>query len=148
LLTDYLPKPYKNDKAAMAANNGALPPDLSVITLARHGGEVRKQACAHCPHNLQNYIFTLLTSYMEAPAGIKVDEGKAYNPYFPGGVIGMPQQLFDEGIEYADGTIATISQQAKDVSTFLAWCSEPYHDERKKLGIKVCQLPLSITALF
>ena len=88
------------------------------------------------PH-LQSYVFSLLTGYVDAPAGVKVDEGKAYNPYFAGGVIGMPQQLFDEGIEYADGTPATMSQQAKDVSTFLAWCSEPYFDERKKLGIKV-----------
>jgi ubiquinol-cytochrome c reductase cytochrome c1 subunit len=123
LLTDHLPSPYKNDKAAMAANSGALPPDLSVMTLARHGGE--------------SYVFSLLTGYTDAPAGVKVDEGKAYNPYFLGGVIGMPQQLFDEGIEYPDGTPATISQQAKDVCTFLAWCSEPYFDERKKLAWKI-----------
>lgn len=52
----------------------------------------------------QDYLFSLLTGYFDAPAGVKVDEGKAYNPYFSGGVISMPQQLFDEGIEYSDGT--------------------------------------------
>jgi ubiquinol-cytochrome c reductase cytochrome c1 subunit len=136
LLTDRLPNPYKNDKAAMFANNGALPPDLSVITLARHGGE--------------SYIFSLLTSYMDPPAGITVEAGKAYNPYFAGGVISMPQQLFDEGIEYADGTPATISQQAKDVCTFLAWCSEPYLDERKKLALKIITtvVPLTVVLMY
>lgn len=39
-LSDTFPAPYKNDEAARAANNGALPPDLSYITRARHGGEV------------------------------------------------------------------------------------------------------------
>ncbi len=40
-LYDFLPNPYKNDKEAAFKNNGALPPDLSLITLARHGKEVR-----------------------------------------------------------------------------------------------------------
>ncbi|PSN50790.1 Cytochrome c1 [Blattella germanica] len=39
-LSDYFPSPYPNEEAARAANNGAYPPDLSYITLARHGGEV------------------------------------------------------------------------------------------------------------
>ncbi|RCN28796.1 cytochrome c1 domain protein [Ancylostoma caninum] len=86
ILTDRLPDPYPNKKAAAAANNGAAPPDLSLMALARHGGD--------------DYVFALLTGYFDPPAGIKVDDGKAYNPYFPGGVISMPQQLFDEGIEY------------------------------------------------
>ena len=37
---DYFPAPYPNEEAARFANNGALPPDLSLIILARHGGEV------------------------------------------------------------------------------------------------------------
>lgn len=123
ILTDSLPNPYANKKAAAAANNGAAPPDLSLMALARHGGD--------------DYIFALLTGYFEAPAGVKVDEGKAYNPYFPGGVISMPQQLFDEGIEYKDGTPATQSQQAKDVSAFMHWCAEPFHDTRKKWALKI-----------
>ncbi|GMR53751.1 hypothetical protein PMAYCL1PPCAC_23946 [Pristionchus mayeri] len=123
ILTDPLPNPYPNKKAAAAANNGAAPPDLSLMSLARHGGD--------------DYIFALLTGYFDAPAGVKVDEGKAYNPYFPGGVISMPQQLFDEGIEYKDGTPATQSQQAKDVSAFMHWCAEPFHDTRKKWALKI-----------
>ncbi|CAI4223129.1 unnamed protein product [Auanema sp. JU1783] len=123
ILTDKLPDPYPNKKAAAAANNGAAPPDLSLMALARHGGD--------------DYVFSLLTGYLDAPAGIKVDDGKAYNPYFAGGIISMPQQLFDEGIEYKDGTPATQSQQAKDVSTFMHWCAEPFHDTRKKWALKI-----------
>lgn len=81
-LSDYFPKPYANDEAARTANNGALPPDLSYIVAARHGGE--------------DYIFHLLTGYTEAPAGIDLKEGQHFNPYFPGGAIGMAQTLFDE----------------------------------------------------
>lgn len=73
---------------------------------------------------------------------MKVDEGKAYNPYFMGGVIAMPQQLFDDGIEYSDGTPATMSQQAKDVCSFLRWSAEPYHNMRKLWALKVSHLNL------
>jgi len=123
LFNDYFPQPYPNAKAAAAANNGAAPPTLTLMPLARHGGE--------------DYIFSLLTSYMDPPAGIVVEEGKAYNPYFIGGIIAMPQQLFDEGIEYEDGTPATIAQQAKDISTFLKFTAEPFHDTRKRWGWKL-----------
>lgn len=40
-LADYLPSPYPNEEAARAGNAGALPPDLSLIVKARHGGAVR-----------------------------------------------------------------------------------------------------------
>jgi len=120
--TDYFPKPYPNDKAAAYANNGAVPPDLSYIALARHGGE--------------DYIFHLLTSYCEAPAGVEVPEGQHFNPYMLGGKIAMAAPLYNEVIEYDDGTPATLSQLAKDVCTFLVWAGSPEHDERKQLGIK------------
>ena len=42
-LSDYLPGPYPNEEAARAGNGGALPPDLSLITKARHGGAVRRR---------------------------------------------------------------------------------------------------------
>lgn len=108
LLTDRIPAPYPNAKAAAAANNGAIPPDLSLMACARHGGDVRSSLELYfvtCQYVLQDYLFSLLTGYFDAPAGVKVDEGKAYNPYFSGGVISMPQQLYDEGIEYSDGTL-------------------------------------------
>jgi len=121
-LTDYMPSPYPNDKAAKFANSGALPPDLSLITLGRDDG---------C-----NYIFNLLTGYQDPPAGVKGEPNLHYNPYFGAGWIAMPKQLYDDQIEYTDGTKATESQLAKDVTEFLKWTAERDHDERKRLAIK------------
>lgn len=73
--------------------------------------------------------------------------GQYYNPYFPGGKIGMAKQLNDGGVEYADGTVATASQMAKDVSVFLAWAAEPEHDERKRIGLKWMAAMTLATAL-
>lgn len=123
-LSDYVPSPYKNDEAARAANNGALPPDLSLMVKARHGG---------C-----NYIFSLLTGYPEEPpAGAVVQSGLNFNPYFPGTGIAMARVLYDGLVEYEDGTPATTSQMAKDVVEFLNWSAEPEMDERKRMGWKV-----------
>lgn len=121
-LSDKLPKPYANDEAGRAANNGALPPDLTLMTKARHGGA--------------DYMFALLTGYVEPPAGKVMLPGLHYNPYFAGGAIAMEKQLNDGQLEYEDGTPATASQLAKDVSVFLAWAAEPEHDERKLAGTK------------
>lgn len=121
-LSDYFPNPYANEEAARAANNGAYPPDLSYIVSARHGGE--------------DYIFALLTGYCDPPAGVILREGQYYNPYFPGGAISMAQALYNEVLEYPDGTPATASQLAKDVATFLKWTAEPEFDERKKMLLK------------
>ena len=41
-LSDYMPRPYANDEAARASNGGALPPDLSLVIKARHGGAVSR----------------------------------------------------------------------------------------------------------
>lgn len=125
-LSDYFPNPYPNEEAARAANNGAYPPDMSYIAAARHGGE--------------DYIFHLLTGYQDAPAGVVLRDGQYYNPYFPGGAISMAQALYNEVVEYGDGTPASASQLAKDVSTFLRWCSEPEHDDRKRMAIKVAMI--------
>lgn len=123
-LADYLPRPYANEQAARFANNGALPPDLSLAVKSRPRHE--------------DYIFSLLTGYCEPPAGIQIRTGLYYNPYFAGGAIGMTPPLTSNGqVEYEDGTPATISQMAKDVTTFLAWAAEPETDERKRTGIKV-----------
>jgi ubiquinol-cytochrome c reductase cytochrome c1 subunit len=81
-------------------------------------------------------VFSLLLGYREPPAGVSVREGLHYNPYFPGGAIAMPKMLVDGGVEYEDGTPATESQMAKDVSTFLSWAAEPEHDDRKLMGAK------------
>lgn len=123
--SDYLPSPYPNDDAAAAANNGAAPPDLSLIVLAREGNE--------------DYILSLLSGYVEpedVPAGVEVPDGGHYNPYFLGSVIAMAPPLYNNIIEYDDGTPATRSQLAKDVITFLTWCSQPEYDKRQLFGIK------------
>jgi len=121
-LSDYFPSPFPNDAAAAAANNGAIPPDLSFITLARHGGE--------------DYIYHLLNGYCDPPAGIDLRDGQHFNPYYPGGAIGMGPPIYNEIVEFEDGTPATQSQVAKDVCTFLTWAASPEHDARKKMAIK------------
>ena len=95
-LSDRIPGPYKNEAQARSANNGALPPDLSLMVKARHDGV--------------DYIFALLTGYVEAPAGKVILSGLHYNPYFPGGAIAMGKQLTDGQVEYEDGTPATETQ--------------------------------------
>lgn len=122
-LSDPFPAPYANEELSRYANGGALPPDMSCLSKARHNGP--------------DYIYALLTGYMDPPAGKELREGLHYNPYFPGGAIGMAPPLQDDGIEYEDGTVATKSQMAKDVCAFLMWASEPEHDERKKMGMKM-----------
>ncbi|GKV35792.1 hypothetical protein SLEP1_g44009 [Rubroshorea leprosula] len=92
-LSDRFPQPYANEQAARFANGGAYPPDLSLITKARHNG--------------QNYVFALLTGYHDPPAGVSIRGGLYYNPYFPGGAIAMPKMLNDGAVEYEDGTLAT-----------------------------------------
>merc|ERR1711907_795121 len=114
--------PYKNEEEARFANNGAYPPDLSLMAKARMDQE--------------DYIFALLTGYREPPAGVSLMPGMHYNPYFAGGQIAMPLQLMDGMLDYEDGTPATASQMAKDVAVFLAWAAEPKQDERKLMGLK------------
>jgi len=122
-LSDHLPRPYANEEAGRAANGGAAPPDLSLITKARHGGA--------------DYVYSLLTGYMEPPTGHpELRDGLYYNPYFAGGAIGMPAPLMDGQVEFPDGTPATVAQMAKDVCTFLTWAAEPEMEERKLLGLK------------
>ncbi|KAH7850668.1 hypothetical protein Vadar_001282 [Vaccinium darrowii] len=121
-LSDRFPQPYSNEQAARFANGGAYPPDLSLITKARHNG--------------QNYVFALLTGYHDPPAGISIREGLHYNPYFPGGAIAMPKMLIDGAVEYEDGTPATEAQMGKDVVSFLSWAAEPEMEERKLMGFK------------
>ncbi len=121
-LSDSIPGPYKNEEQARAANNGAYPPDLSLMVKARHDGI--------------DYLVALLTGYFEPPAGKTILSGLYYNRHFPGGAIAMPKPLNDGQVEFEDGTPATESQMARDVATFLAWAAEPEHDQRKKGGFE------------
>ena len=131
--SDKFVSPYPNEQAARAANGGAYPPDLSLIIKARSDGA--------------NYLHALLTGYIDAPAEQKVPDGMYFNKYYPGKLIGMPQPLYEDGVEYADGTKATPDQMAKDVTAFLAWASEPEMEDRKRLGISVILFLLVLTIL-
>ena len=131
--SDKFVSPYPNEQAARAANGGAYPPDLSLIIKARSDGA--------------NYLHALLTGYVDAPAEQKIPDGMYFNKYYPGKLIGMPQPLYEDGVEYADGTKATPDQMAKDVTAFLAWASEPEMEDRKRLGISVILFLLVLTIL-
>jgi len=122
-LTDIFPGPYESKEAARYANNGAYPPDLSLIVKARGRAE--------------DYIVALLTGYRDPPFGMNLRPGNYSNLYMPGGTTSMPKQLSDGLVDYEDGTPATETQMARDVATFLAWASEPCHDPQKLLGAKI-----------
>jgi ubiquinol-cytochrome c reductase cytochrome c1 subunit len=122
--SDPIPGPFPNDQAAKVANNGALPPDQSLIVKAREGGP--------------DYVYSILTGFKEAPKDFKMQPNMNYNEYFPGHQIAMPPPLTTDGqLTFADGTKATVPQMAHDVVTFLAWASEPNLDERHRMGAKV-----------
>lgn len=131
--TDAFPSPFPNEQAAKAANNGALPPDLSVIVKARKGHE--------------DYIYSLLIGYGEPPPEMEIREGMTYNAHFPGQQIAMPEPLSADIVEFADGTEATVPQMAYDVTNFLAWAAEPRMEERKRMGVKVVLFLLLFTGL-
>jgi len=131
--SDRFKSPFANDQAARYANNGALPPDLSLIVKARHHGA--------------DYIHALLTGYKEAPEGVEIGEGMYFNAYFSGHQIAMAPPLVEGQVAYADGTEASIEQMAHDVSTFLAWASEPHQDHRKMMGIKVLIFLMILAAM-
>ncbi len=127
--------PYANEKAARAANNGAFPPDQSLLVKARHDGA--------------NYIYSLLTGYDEKmPADFHLGNGMHYNPYFPGKQIAMAQPLSEGSVTYMDGTPATVEQMSRDVVNFLQWAAEPEMEQRKELGIKTLVFLGIMTILF
>lgn len=135
LPSDHFASPFANEQASRAANNGALPPDLSLIVKARHEGA--------------NYVYSLLTGFSEAPDDFKMVEGKYYNPYFAGRQISMPPPLPDDGaVEYKDGTIATKEQMAMDVVNFLQFVAEPEMESRKQMGVKAMAFLAIMTVLF
>ena len=131
LPSDRFPSPYANETAARAANNNALPPDLSLITKAREGGAA--------------YVYSLLTGYQKQSPELlrehpdaKTPAGLHYNPYFPNLNIAMPPPLTSNGqVTYADGTQPTVDQMAKDVSAFLVWTAEPKLERRHATGLAV-----------
>ncbi|HYI63787.1 MAG TPA: cytochrome c1 [Allosphingosinicella sp.] len=127
IAADRFPSPYANETAARAANNNALPPDLSLIVKAREGGAP--------------YIESLLTGYRNPPADLPAENrpstGLYFNPYFANLNIAMPPPITADGqVTYAPGNPpATRRQMAHDVAAFLAWAAEPNQDSRKNAGL-------------
>ena len=141
LAIDYFPMPFANDVAARAANNNAVPPDLSLMTKARHDGAA--------------YVYSLLTGFQNQPAKLlaefpdaKTPDGLHYNPYFANLNLAMAPPLTAEGqVSYGDGTKSTVDQMAKDVAAFLVWSAEPKLDKRKQTGWPVLGFLLFATIL-
>ncbi|MCA3256081.1 MAG: cytochrome c1 [Alphaproteobacteria bacterium] len=131
---DKIPSPYPNEVAARAANNNALPPDLSLITKARHDGV--------------NYAHALLVGYKETPPkGWETPEGLYFNEHFPNLNIAMPPPIVaDDQVTYADGTKATVDQMATDVAAFLQWTAEPKLETRRRTGLAVMIFLTILTA--
>ena len=132
-LSDKFVMPYENEKAAQAANGGAYPPDMSVLVKARGGGV--------------DYIYSLLQGYEDAPSGVTLDEGVHYNKYMYGNKIKMSAPLSDGIIEYGDGTVASVEQMSKDVTTFLMWAAEPHLEARHRMGFKAIVYLIILTVL-
>ena len=128
--TDHFPKPFANNVAAAAANNNAIPPDLSLMTKARHEGP--------------EYVYSLLTGFEEQPAELlkkfpdaKTPEGLHFNPYFANLNLAMAPPLTADGqVTYGEGQPKpTVDQMAKDVAAFLTWTAEPKMEARKETGL-------------
>ncbi len=131
--SDKFVSPYPNVQASMAANGGAYPPDMSVLVKARKGGS--------------DYIYSLLVGYEDPPSGFKLDDGVYYNKYMDGNQIKMSNPLSDGLVSYSDGTNATESQMAKDVTHFLTWAAEPHLENRHKTGWRVIIFLIILTLL-
>lgn len=156
-LFDPILGPYLNEKQARAAQNGALPPDLSIIAKARNVhhsakwyvhpflmlGDIVKGYQEGGP----DYLHALLTGYVDPPEGVTVGEGMYYNKAFPGNQLAMVPPLSDGAVEYTDGSPTTVEQYSRDVSAFLAWAADPSHDQRKRIGWQVMLYLLVTTAL-
>lgn len=152
LASDPILGPYDNDNAARAAQNGALPPDLSLITKARSAGgsDSFVSFLVSLPRDIfrgyqeggTDYLYGLLTGYTDVPAGMKGDdgapfklgEGMHYNRVYPGHQIAMAAPLRANQVKYEDGTPTTVDQYARDVSAFLTWAGDPKLEERKNMG--------------
>lgn len=138
---DHFPKPFANNVAAAAANNNAIPPDLSLMPKARHHGSA--------------YVYSLLTGYQAQPAELlkqfpdaKTPEGLHYNPYFANLNLAMAPPLTADGqVTYGDGTKATVDQMAKDVAAFLTWTAEPKLENRRAAGLATLIFLAIATAL-
>ena len=151
--SDYFPSPYANHEAAAASNNGAAPPDMSLLAKARGITRGFPQFVFDIFTQYQeggpDYIYSLLTGYdEEVPAHIEVGEGTHYNPYFANAAaLAMAKPISDDQVTYDDGAPQTVDQYARDVSAFLMWAAEPHLEERKRTGFMVMVFLVIFTGL-
>jgi cytochrome c1 len=158
-LADAILGPFKNDKQARAAQNGALPPDLSLIVKARslestapwysHWFWMLVDIAKGYQESGADYVYALLTDFRDPPPGAQMGDGMYYNLAFPGHQLAMPPPLSkDNFVEYQPdaGAKGSLDQNARDVTAFLAWTSDPNLDARKRIGWQVL-LYLVVTTL-
>jgi ubiquinol-cytochrome c reductase cytochrome c1 subunit len=141
-LSDTFPSPFPNLQAAAFANNGAAPPDLSLIAKARSVSSpfpgFITDILTFYEEAGPDYVRSFLTGYREPPEGYQLPPGTFYNPYFiSGAATAMPPPLFDGQVSYEDGTPGTVEQYAADVTAFLMWAAEPHLVARKHMGFQV-----------
>ena len=145
---DKIPAPYANEVAARAANNNALPPDLSLMAKARHDGGAYIHSLLVGYTNQEGFKNEKGAELLKEFPDAKTPAGLHFNPYFANLNIAMPPPLAADGqVTYADGTTATIDQMAQDVSAFLIWTAEPKLENRHQLGIAVLGFLLIATIL-
>jgi ubiquinol-cytochrome c reductase cytochrome b/c1 subunit len=138
---DHFPSPYPNEQAARAAQNGVVPPDLSLIPKAR--GYERGfpwfifDIFTQYQEAGPDYVTALLQGYENPPSDFQMPQGAHYNKYFPGHALQMPPPLTPGQVEYIDGTPADLEHYAQDVTAFLQWAAEPHLLARKRLGLQV-----------
>lgn len=159
-LSDYIPKVHPNVQAARAANNGAYPPDLSLITKARtvpppegvisHVLTMGADVFRGYGEGGADYLKALLIGYPEEPPeGVEVADGLYYNKNYPGKQIAMAQPLYEDSVEYTDGSPQTVEQYSKDVAAFLMWTADPHLNARKQTGwIALLYLLITTALLF
>lgn len=140
--SDRFPAPFRNSQEAASVNNGAVPPDFSLLAKARAPERGFPNFVFDVftlyAENGPDYIYSLLTGYQDAPEGVEVTEGTHYNPYFiAGNALAMAAPLSDEAVTYDDGAPETVDQYAQDVAAFMMWAAEPHLVERKSMGFKV-----------
>lgn len=156
-LSDPILGPYDNDKQARAAQNGALPPDLSIITKARgvsyhgnvigHVGSMLRDVVNGYQEGGSDYLHALLTGYKAPPADFKLSEGMTYNAAFPGHQIAMVEPLTDGRVKYQNKDVPqTVEQYSRDVTAFLSWTADPRLEDRKSMGW-VVMLYLLVTSV-
>ncbi|WP_425312608.1 cytochrome c1 [Martelella limonii] len=150
--SDYFPAPFANAEQAAASNNGAAPPDLSLMAKAR--GITRGfptfvfDIFTQYQEGGPDYIYSLLTGYEQAPEGVEVPAGGHYNPYFANAAaLAMAPPLSDGIVSYEDGSPETVDQYAKDISAFLMWTAEPKLEARKQTGLVVMVFLVILTVL-